>query len=259
MATFLFDSIVFGPVQSRRLGVSLGINLLPVDGKLCTFDCVYCECGLNAERQSKGNKLPNVMDFTSQLEHTLLQMHKNGKLPDVITFAGNGEPTLHPQFDAIIDITIRLRDKYAPRAKVSVLSNATQVFSENVFIALQKVDMNILKLDSAITNTVRVLNRPVNKQFDIDYTIQNLKRFNGKLIIQTLFCRGEISGERFDNTQPQEIELWLKALKEIKPESVMLYSISRDTPIETIQKVLTDELENIAKQVKELGIKAEVS
>lgn len=259
MATFLFDSIVFGPVQSRRLGISLGINLLPIDGKLCTFDCVYCECGLNANRNSSSNKLPGCHEFSYELEQKLKQMEAKGQLPDVITFAGNGEPTLHPQFDEIIDITIGLRNKYAPGAKVSVLSNATQIFTEKVYRALLKVDMNILKLDSVVNNTVRILNRPVNTHFDIATIIEGLKRFEGKLIIQTLFCRGEVQGENFDNTTVGEVELWLNAIEEIKPSSVMLYSISRDTPIDSVQKISTSELNAIAQKVVALGIKAEVS
>ena len=257
MATSLFGSIIFGPIKSRRLGVSLGVNLLPSTGKVCSFDCVYCECGYNAER--KGGLLPKVDEVKVALSEKLEEMHSKGDHLDVITFAGNGEPTMHPNFDQIIDYTISLRDKYYPNAKVSVLSNSTRIDRPEVFNALLKVDNNILKIDSAIQHTLDLINAPVGTEFDVDKLVSNLAAFKGKVIIQSLFLRGKISGEIVDNTKEEEIVAWLDAMQKIQPESIMIYSLDRPTPAKELIKVEKEELEIIAQRARQLGFKVSVS
>lgn len=254
---FLFDKIIFGPVRSRRLGVSLGVNLLPVDAKICSFDCIYCECGFNTTMQE--SPLPTREQVYAALEVKLREMVAANELPDVITFAGNGEPTLHTQFKDIIDDTIALRDRYCPEAKVSVLSNSTRIHKPAVFRALQQVDNNILKFDSAIESTVQRLDRPVSKQFTVNRQIEDLKRFNGNLIIQTLFLRGKLKDGAIDNTTEEEVSLWLEALKIIRPKQVMIYSIDRETPTKGLEKVPLETLQQIAERTRKIGFEVMVS
>ncbi|MEA4985128.1 hypothetical protein SDC9_38495 [bioreactor metagenome] len=254
---FLFDKIIFGPVRSRRLGVSLGVNLLPVDAKICSFDCIYCECGFNTTMQE--SPLPTREQVYAALEAKLREMVAANELPDVITFAGNGEPTLHTQFKDIIDDTIALRDRYCPEAKVSVLSNSTRIHKPAVFRALQQVDNNILKFDSAIESTVQRLDRPVSKQFTVNRQIEDLKRFNGNLIIQTLFLRGKLKDGVIDNTTEEEVSLWLEALKIIRPKQVMIYSIDRETPTKGLEKVPLETLQQIAERTRKIGFEVMVS
>ncbi|MGL4294000.1 MAG: radical SAM protein [Bacteroidales bacterium] len=257
MSTSLFNSIIFGPIHSRRLGVSLGVNLLPATGKVCSFDCIYCECGYNAER--KGGKIPSKEAVVEALEKALREMSESGKSLDVITFAGNGEPTIHPDFAYIIDETIRLRDLYYPKAKVSVLSNSTRTDRPDVFSALMKVDNNILKLDSVFQQTINLIDAPNQESFTADKLIDNLKKFNGNLIIQTMFLRGEHNGMKVDNTTEKEISGWLNALVEIQPKQVMVYSLDRPTPEKNLQKVSKEELEQIADRARSLGFSVSVA
>ena len=259
MATFLFDKIIFGPVKSRRLGVSLGINLLPGNSKLCSFDCIYCECGRNPDPRETKAVLPQTGEVKISLEKKLLQMVHDGVLPDVITFAGNGEPTMHPDFATIITDTIELRDRITPDARIAVLSNSTMLFKTDVVEALKKVDDNILKLDSAFTETIQLMNCPVGK-FNMDELVERLCSFNGKLVIQTLLLSGTYKGIPFDNTTPKEVEAWIELLKKIRPEKVMVYTIARDTPVNTLQRISLDNLNAIAEKVQlETGIVVEVS
>ena len=146
MSTILYDQIVFGPIHSRRLGISLGMNLLPTDGKICSFDCLYCECGFNKDRKTN-HRMPTREEVREALKERLTRMQAEGIAPDVITFAGNGEPTLHPDFESIIADTIATRDSFFPKAKIAVLSNATQLHKESVVRALSRVEDNILKFD----------------------------------------------------------------------------------------------------------------
>lgn len=258
MSTILFDEIVFGPVHSRRLGVSLGMNLLPVDGKVCSFDCIYCECGYNVDhRAHKG--LPTREEVYEALEKRLAAMHEKGERLDVITFAGNGEPTLHPQFAAIIDDTMALRNIYYPDAKVSVLSNATRIDRPDVFDALNKVDNNILKLDSCFDETVRLIDVPASASFSVEKLIEELCRFKGNLIVQTLFLQGEHNGKIIDNTTEKELLPWLEALRRIAPQEVMIYTIDRETPEKALRKAAPEKLDEIARRVEAMGIKAQVS
>ena len=255
--TSLYDNIIFGPVRSRRLGLSLGVNLLPVDSKLCSFDCIYCECGWNGDHigPRRFNRREDVRDM---LAATLDRMAGDGTPPDVITFAGNGEPTLHPGFEAIIDDTLALRDSHCPSAKVSVLSNATQIGREDVRRALLRVDNNILKLDSAFDATVRVMNNPAGG-YTVARTVELMKLFGGRLIVQTMFLRGSHDGRAVDNTSEREVAAWLGLLREIAPRQVMVYSLDRDTPCRTVERVGRDELLAIAARVEALGIACSVA
>ena len=258
MSTFLFDKIIFGPVKSRRLGVSLGVNLMPTDSKVCSFDCIYCECGWNPKKQEQKAVLPSRDEVKQKMAEKLTEMVENKELPDVITFAENGEPTLHPEFDGIIDDTIELRDKLAPKARIAVLSNSSMLFKDSVKRALLKVEDNILKLDSAFEETVKLIDCPVGR-FNLNEVVENLKSFNGKLIIQTLFVRGNHNDQRIDNATETEVSAWLKLIEEIKPLQVMIYTIDRDTPAAGLEKVNIEELKQIASRVESLGIKVQVS
>ena len=253
----LFNQLIFGPIHSRRLGLSLGVNLLPVDAKICSFNCIYCECGYNTTMND--SPIPTRDQVREALETKLKQMKSEGQIPDVITYAGNGEPTLHAEFEEIIDDTIALRDTYCPTAKVSVLSNSTRIHKPNVFRALNKVDNNILKFDSAIDRTMKIINCPVGKIINVAWLVEQLSRFEGKLIIQTMFLRGEFKGESFDNTTDIEVEAWLKALEVIRPQQIMIYSLDREAPTKTLQKITTEEMNVIAVKARERGFDVSVA
>lgn len=246
--TVLFHSTVFGPIHSRRLGTSLGINLSPVDGKTCSFDCLYCEAGYNAQGAGRAG-LPSEETVVGDLEKKLKEMREKGENLDVITFSGNGEPTLHPRFPEIVDGVIALRDKYFPGAKVSVLTNSTRIFTPEVAEALKKTDNNILKLDSAVERTMRLIDRPNDPAFTVERTVEVLKQFAGTGIIQTMLLRGTHEGESVDNTTPEEIDALIRAYNEIRPASVMIYSLDRSTPEERLVKVPKEELETIASKI----------
>lgn len=257
MATIIYPSPIFGPVKSRRLGISLGINLLPDDGKICTFDCLYCECGFNAERRPS-KKLPKREDVARALEKKLLEMQENCEFPDVLTFAGNGEPTVHPEFEAIIDDTIALRNKYCPNAKISVLTNATLITRDSVFNALKKVDNNILKLDTVDSNYISFLDRPTGR-YDLEKIIERMKAFDGKAVIQTMFLKGEVNGYDVNNTGDAFVLPWISAIKHIAPREVMIYTIDRETPQQGLQKATREELDRIVCMLEKEGIKASAS
>ena len=255
--TSLYDNIIFGPIRSRRLGLSLGVNLLPIESKLCSFDCIYCECGWNADHVGQ-KRFNSREDVRTMLREVLTRMVGEGTPPDVITFAGNGEPTMHPDFEGVIDDTLALRDELCPSAKVSVLSNATQIHREDVRRALMRVDNNILKFDSAFDATVQLVNKPQGS-YTVERTVELLKKFEGNLIIQTMFLRGEYLGKRVDNTTEEEVAAWLKVVERIRPSRVMIYSLDRDTPCPTLERVLREELQQIAARVEALGIPCSVA
>ena len=256
MATSLFSDIIFGPVQSRRLGLSLGVNLLPLNNKLCSFECIYCECGWSLKGvQSQFNRTEDVI---ATLKDKLTEMASQGRLPDVITFAGNGEPTMHPDFEQIIDQTIAIRDMLAPQARISVLSNATFIHKESVRRALLRVDNNILKLDSAFDSTARIMDKPKG-DYSIERQVELMKQFNGRLIIQTMFLKGMVDGEAIDNTTNQEVQAWLELVQSIAPSKVMVYTIDRDTPLKTLEKIPVEKLKEIASRVESLGIECSVA
>lgn len=258
MSTFLFDQIIFGPVKSRRLGVSLGVNLLPTDSKVCSFDCIYCECGWTPKKREQKAVLPSRSQVRQKMEEKLTEMIGNNELPDVITFAGNGEPTLHPEFEGIIEDTIELRNRLTPKARIAVLSNATMLHKPPVVRALLKVDDNIQKLDSAFEETIRKIDCPASG-FKLGNVVEELKSFQGKVIIQTLFLKGTYKGEIIDNTTETEILAWLKLLEEIKPSQVMIYTIDRDTPATGLEKASLDDLHLIADRVRAIGFQVQVS
>ena len=258
MGTFLFDAPVFGPVNSRRLGVSLGINLLPKDGKVCSFNCLYCECGLNEDRRSESKTLPSRSLVKETLEERLRNMKAAGEELNVITFAGNGEPTMHPDFKSIMEDTLLLRDTYFPEVKVSVLSNSAHISNAGVFDALCLIDNNILKLDSAVESTFNMINN-ANSTVKFEEIVPNLSRFSKGVIIQTLFCRGEYHGQSFDNTTEDELIALMEAYKLIQPDNIMIYSLSRDTPVESIYRVEKEKLETIAVRLRDAGFTVEVA
>lgn len=253
----LFDQVIFGPIHSRRLGLSLGVNLLPIDAKICSFNCLYCECGFNTT--IKEFPFPTREQVSEILAAKLTQMTVANEIPDVITFSGNGEPTLHPDFEGIIDDTLALRNQLCPSAKVSVLSNSTRVHKPHIFRALLKVDNNILKFDSAIDRTMKLIDQPVGKHINVEWLIEQLQKFDGNLIIQTMFIRGEYNGERFDNTTEEEVTAWIKALEIIKPQQIMIYSLDREAPVSNLQKVSVTELNRIADSVREAGFVVSVA
>ena len=250
----LFDSIVYGPIRSRRLGVSLGVNLMPTTAKLCTFDCVYCECGWN--QPVSHPQLPSREQVRAALESQLLTLDVQ---PDVITFSGNGEPTLHPDFLGIIQDTCALRDQYCPNAKVSVLSNSTQLGRKDVVEALLLCDNRILKLDSAIDTTMQLIDKPVNQHLTVAQIVQWLSLFEGNFTLQTCFLRGEYEGRVIDNTTPEELSAWYQIVDILHPKQVMIYVIDRATPLQTLSKVPADEMEAIAAPLREKGIDVIVS
>ena len=257
MSTVLYPSPVFGPIHSRRLGVSLGINLMPEDGKVCTFDCIYCECGFNSDHRPRSRR-PTRQEVAQTLEKKLTDMKINGPAPDVLTFAGNGEPTLHPDFPAIMDDVVRLRNEFFPAAKISVLSNATLAPKPEIRAALMKADNNLQKLDTVNSRYIEMVNRPTGK-YDVNEIIESLKLFNGHVIIQTMFMKGADGEENVDNTGDEYVMPWLEAVKSIKPQEVMIYTIDRETPDTKLRKATHEELDRIVALIKDAGIPATAS
>lgn len=252
MSTIIYPSPIFGPVHSRRLGISLGINLLPADGKVCSFDCIYCECGFNEDHRPT-LPLPTREQVAEKLEAKLQQMQQEGQLPDVLTFAGNGEPTCHPHFAEIVDDTIRLRNQYCPKAKVCVLSNSTMIHRKEVHDALMKVDDNILKLDTVDPTYINKVDHP-NGTYDVNLIIERMKAFQSHIIIQTMFMRGACNGDSVDNTGEEYVGPWLEVVKAIKPQQVMVYTIDRETPAHGLEKASREQLDAIRDRVIEAGI-----
>ena len=251
----LFPSIVYGPIRSRRLGVSLGVNLMPTTAKLCSFDCVYCECGWN--QPVSHPELPTREQVREALASSLIAQPDNPI--DVITFSGNGEPTMHPDFLGIIQDTCALRDQYCPNAKVSVLSNSTQLGRQDVVEALRLCDNRILKLDSAIDSTMRLIDQPVNHQLTVAQVMEWLRIFDGDFTLQTCFLRGEYHGQVIDNTTPHELQAWFQAVDSLHPKQVMIYVIDRATPLQTLEKIPAEQMQAIAEPLRDMGIDVIVS
>lgn len=259
MSTFLFDKTIFGPIHSRRLGISLGVNLLPNDRKVCSFDCIYCECGFGQKGSMGQSKFPSREDVRQMLEEKLVEMSGRGELPDVITFAGNGEPTLHPEFAGVIDDTIALRNEYCSSARVAVLSNASMIGRESVAEALRKVDDNILKLDSASEEIVNELDRP-NYKYSVEETVNLISSFGENLAVQTMFARWRRdNGEMYDNSREEDVEAWLQLIKRINPPRLMIYTIDRETPMSGMEKVSKERLDAIAEEAKKYVREVSVS
>ena len=257
MSTVIYDSPIFGPIHSRRLGISLGINLLPKGGKFCSFDCIYCECGLNSERRTK-NPLPTADEVVKGLQDKLEELRSEGIVPDVLTFAGNGEPTLHPHFPEIVDRVLQVRDSECPSAKLSILSNATQIRRPEIREALLRFDNNILKLDTVDLAYINNVDRPQG-HYDVEEQIACLALFQGRCIIQTMLMRGEYGGQTLDNSTEQYITPYLEALRRIRPKAVMLYTLDRETPVKGLEKADPKVMEAIAQRIRELGIEVSVS
>ena len=254
----LYPSPVFGPVHSRRLGVSLGINLLPADGKVCSFDCIYCECGYNNNFRPHA-RMPRRKEVKEALRKTLEDMRNNGPTPDVITFAGNGEPTAHPHFPEILDEVIKLRDEFFPECKISVLSNATRILNPNVFEALKRVDNNILKLDTVSLSYIKMVDRPVAPKYNLEGIIAKMREYGKQCIIQTMFLKGTHEGKDVSNLSDDFVQPWLDAIRYIAPSKVMIYTIDRPTPSPLLKKATKEELDNIAERVCALGLDCQVS
>ena len=257
MAGFLFHEVVFGPVRSRRLGLSLGINLLPLDIKYCSFNCIYCECGWTSQNLPHHPGFPSREEVGRFLEQRLQQLVAENHMPDALTYAGNGEPTLHPEFAGILDDTMVLRDKYVPDAKVTVLSNASRINIPTVFEALRKLDNNILKLDAGSEKMFTLINNPAEP---VSFTtlVEGIKKFRGDVIIQSMFLRGTYKGGLIDNTTAMEVDEWLQHLKEINPKMVMIYPIARATPVHNLEKITFAELSAIAEKVRNSGLTVKV-
>ena len=240
----LFKEIAYGPIHSRRLGTSLGVELMPLDHKLCTFNCVYCECGWNEPVSHP--KLPTRAEVREALEAKLSTFNLQHSTLDVITFSGNGEPTLHPDFFGIIEDTCALRDRYCPQAKVSVLSNSTQLGRPDVVQALRLCDNRILKLDAGTDEMMHRIDMPVNEHLTVAKIMDWLAPFEGEFTLQTCFLRGEHAGKKIDNTTPSELEAWYSAVESLRPKQIMIYVIDRKTPEEHLEKISRAEMERIA-------------
>ncbi|MCM1034171.1 MAG: radical SAM protein [Paludibacter sp.] len=253
----LFTETVYGPIHSRRLGISLGINLMPNNAKLCSFNCIYCECGFNTPIYAP--LLPQRKDVYRALESKLQHLQQENITPDVITFSGNGEPTLHPEFEGIIADTCALRNRYFPTAKVSVLSNSTQLVRPDVVRALRQADNRILKLDSAIDDTMRLIDQPVNENLCVADIIALLQQFEGQFTLQTCFLKGEYQGHHIDNTTPEELAAWYNVVNALRPQHIMIYVIDRATPAENLQKIAPDTMYAIAQQLEDNGFNVSVS
>ena len=253
----LFQEIAYGPIHSRRLGISLGMEIMPLAHKLCTFNCVYCECGWN--EPVKHPVLPTREEVKAALEKKLQALQQEGIVPDVITFSGNGEPTLHPDFIGIIRDTCALRDRYCPKAKVSVLSNSTQLGRKDVVEALWLCDNRILKLDAGTDKMMKRIDLPVNEKLTVAQLIEWLQQFKGDFTLQTCFLRGEHNGQVIDNTTPEELQAWYEAVEVLRPKQIMIYVIDRKTPEEHLQKISPDEMERIAAPLIAKGFNVSIS
>ncbi|MDR0367665.1 MAG: radical SAM protein [Bacteroidales bacterium] len=258
MTGILHDKIVFGPINSRRLGKSLGINLLPQDIKICTMNCIYCECGWAKTDEIIYSKLLPASEIVPVIAARLQQMHNDHVLIDSITYSGNGEPCIHLQFGEITREIIRLRNQYFPQTVITCLSNSTQLHRKDVVDALKAIDHRMMKLDAGTQAMFEQINKPF-KHLKLDDVCDNLRQFNGDLSIQTLLLKGTLdNGELIDNTTSEEITAWLQRLRYIKPQKVILYSIDRETPAKKLIKIDKETLFNIANRVEKIGIKAEV-
>ncbi len=258
MSTFLFNEIIFGPVRSRRLGISLGINLLPLTKKYCNYDCLYCECGWTCNAEVTAGDLPSRNAIKEALENKIRTMVSENVPPDVITFAGNGEPTIHPDFIDIIDDTLYIRNTFCKESRIAVLSNSTTLDKKGIVKALKKTDQAILKLDTALQDSYSFINRPVNKR-SVREIINGLKNYGSGLILQTLFFKGSFEGKRVNNTTPEELEALFEAYREIKPDKIMIYTFHRDTPVSSLEKVSLSTLEKIGSAISQLGFEVEIS
>ncbi len=247
-----FNEIVFGPIVSRRLGSSLGVNLLPPKGKLCNFDCVYCECGWN--KDGMGDKtFPKFEDIEAALEEKMSRLAAEGTPVDSITFSGNGEPTIHPDFPKVIDVTLRCRDKYFPNAKVSVLSNATMIGRPAVAEALMKIDNPILKIDASSDELIMKINKPVG-HYRLEEVVEAMMKFDGNFVLQTMFLRSP----EFDTVSEEALAGWMDIVRKVRPREIMVYTIDRETPDKSLGKYTVEEMTAFAQPLVDEGFKIQV-
>ncbi len=246
------EETVFGPIRSRRLGDSLGINLLPEKGKICSFDCIYCECGWNKDGRND-TRLPSAEKVRNDLETKLKQCQVNQINIDSITFSGDGEPTLNPEFPQIIDDTIRLRNQYYPNSKITVLSNATRVHLPEVFNALRKVDNPTMKIDAPTNDLIEKINHPA-PGYDINKVVEALKQFNGDFILQTMFLKSK----DFDSSSPEVLNGWMDIVRLLRPREVMVYTIDRPTPEEGLQKFTVGEMRRLVQPLIDEGFMIQI-
>lgn len=252
----LFDQIVFGPVKSRRLGNSLGVNLLPLDNKICNFNCIYCECGWTDLKKKSVRFIDAETIITAAEQQFKLLADRNVKI-DNITFAGNGEPTMHPNFGEIIHTISILRDKYLPGIPITLLSNGALIGKKNVINGLQYADKLILKLDAGTDEMFNKIDMPLGQKKLANYVSQ-IKKLNNPVTIQTMFLKGSCNGINIDNSQPAEVEKWLELLQEISPAEVQIYTLDREPPAQTLIKISETELNRISRKVEQKGIKSKV-
>lgn len=248
----LREKLVFGPIFSRRLGSSLGINLLPENGKICNFDCVYCECGWNKDGRGD-SRLPLPEELRRDLEAKLSECKSSGTSIDSITFSGDGEPTLNPHFPEMIDITLELRDKYFPDSVISVLTNATRICRKEVREALMKVDNPILKLDAASDRMVELINQPAC-DYSVNDIVQDMKLFGGNFIMQTMFLR--FPG--FNTAAPENLKAWMDIVRETKPREVMVYTLDREASAQGLVKFTVDEMREAVKPLVDEGFTVQI-
>ena len=246
------EETVFGPIHSRRLGSSLGINLLPRKGKLCNFDCIYCECGWNKDGTAD-RALPTAADVRSSLENKLQECLLAGTRIDSITFSGDGEPTLNPEFPRIIRDTLMLRDAFCPDAKVSVLTNATRLGLEDVVEALKMVDNPILKLDAPKDVLVARINQPVGK-YSVEEVISGMLKFDGNFVLQTMFLRSP----DFDSSAPEVLLPWMEIVRRVHPREIMVYTIDRPTPAAGLQKFTEAEMRSLVQPLIDEGYNIQI-
>ncbi len=247
------ETLVFGPIFSRRLGASLGINVLPEKGKLCNFDCIYCECGWNADGRGD-RRLPSAKELEKALEEKLSQCLKDGSKIDSITFSGDGEPTLNPDFPAMVDITISLRDKYFPSAAVTVLSNASTLWKPGIAAALMKVDNPILKIDAPSECLAAIVNRP-SPGYDLGKVVSAMESLGGNFILQTMFLKAP----GFDSSSEEVLSLWKDLVRRVRPRKVMVYTIARETPMKGLEKFTRGEMARLVGDLVEEGFDLQIN
>ena len=255
--TFLFNSIVFGPVISRRLGSSLGINLLPANRKVCSFNCIYCECG-STPATLNNSMLPSKDKVIKEIEKALEDQKKQNKTIDTITFAGNGEPTLHPKFPHIIESVIGLRNRYFPNSRIAVLTNASRIHKPAILNALSMIEDPVLKIDSGIEKTLKLIDCPV-ESFNLENAVKIMEKMKGDFILQTMFIKGVVNNTPFDNTTEEEVSAWLKIVERIKPRLVQIYSLSRIPATSDVEKIDLSVLNSISERVQNINIQTLVT
>ena len=244
------EELVFGPIISRRLGSSLGINVLPEKGKLCNFDCIYCECGWNRDGRAD-TRLPSARELKTALAAKLTECLEEGTPIDSITFSGDGEPTLNPEFPRMVEDVLKLRDLYYPLAKVSVLTNATRLGRKEVFEALRKVDNPILKLDAVTTEDAKKINRPQGR-YSVEAVVRNMEKFKGDFVLQTMFLRGP------GVDSAAMAERWMDIVRHLRPREVMVYTIDRETPAEGLRKYTAEEMRTLVLPLLEEGFNIQI-